>query len=104
MKLNLNAKTMFQNTIYGQAKSHKFHVDKAAAALEAKSNKKGFLDKKPMVGKKGKMAISVKNQKKPFMGGKALATKKLAAGMKPAEQKPSKKKRSLLHKTNLFIP
>lgn len=103
LKLNLNVKIMFQNIIYGQVKSYKFYVDKVVVVFEVKLNKKGFLDKKFMVGKKGKMVISVKNQKKFFMGGKVLVIKKLVVGMKLVEQKFSKKKRSLLYKINLFI-
>ena len=71
LKLNPYAKTMCRNTILRQAKKHKIHMDKAAAALEAKSDQKGVQGKKPVVGQK------------------ATGTKKPAAEKKPAEKKPS---------------
>jgi len=67
-------------------------MDKAAAALEAKSDEKGVPSKKPVVGKKGKKATGVKKQKKPVVGKKAAATKKPAADKKPAEKKPTAEK------------
>ncbi|CAD7687797.1 unnamed protein product [Nyctereutes procyonoides] len=79
LKLNPYAKTMLRNTILPQAKNHKLRMDKAAAALEAKSEEKGVPGKKPMVGKKGKKAV----------GKKAATTKKPAADKKPAEKKPT---------------
>ncbi|KAK1339788.1 hypothetical protein QTO34_018345 [Cnephaeus nilssonii] len=51
LKLNPYAKTMSWNTILHQAKNHKLRVDKAAAALEAKSDEKRVPGKKPVVGK-----------------------------------------------------
>nr|KAF6388673.1 ribosomal protein L4 [Myotis myotis] len=54
LKLNPYAKTMRRNTILRHAKNHKLRVDRAAAALEAKSDEKGVPGKKPVVGKKGK--------------------------------------------------
>lgn len=90
------AKTMCQNTIPCQAKSHKFWMDKVAAASEAKSDEKGVPGKKPVKGKKGKEAVSVKGvkkQKKPFAeknkSKNAAATKKPAAAKKSAEEKPT---------------
>ena len=71
LKLNPYAKTMCRNTILRQAKKHKIHMNKAAAALEAKSDQKGVQGKKPVVGQK------------------ATGTKKPAAEKKPAEKKPS---------------
>ena len=52
LKLNPYAKTMRRNTILRQAKNHKIRMDKAAAALEAKSDQKGVQGKKPVVGNK----------------------------------------------------
>ena len=52
LKLNPYAKTMCRNTILRQAKKHKIHMNKAAAALEAKSDEKGIQGKKPVVGNK----------------------------------------------------
>ncbi|CAD7671191.1 unnamed protein product [Nyctereutes procyonoides] len=72
LKLNPYAKTMCGNTILCQAKNHKLRMDKAAVALEAKSNEKGVPGKKPMVGKKGKKAVGVKKPKKPLVGKKRL--------------------------------
>jgi len=92
LKLNPYAKTMRRNTILRQAKNHKLRMDKAAAALEAKSDEKGVPSKKPVVGKKGKKATGVKKQKKPVVGKKAAATKKPAADKKPAEKKPTAEK------------
>ena len=69
LKLNPYAKTMHQNTILGQAKSHRIWMDRAAAVLDVKSDEKGVQArslwwetktavgdmtlKKPLVGKKG---------------------------------------------------
>uniref|UniRef100_A0A8D1JTK9 Large ribosomal subunit protein uL4 n=1 Tax=Sus scrofa TaxID=9823 RepID=A0A8D1JTK9_PIG len=94
LKLNPYAKTMRRNTILRQARNHKIRMDKAAAALKAKSGEKGVPDKKPVVEKKGKKAIGkkavgVKKQKKPLVGKKAVVTKKPAAEKKPAEKKPT---------------
>ncbi|CAD7668896.1 unnamed protein product [Nyctereutes procyonoides] len=83
------AKTMRGNTILHQAKNHKLRMDKAAAALEAKSDERGVPGKKPMVGKKRKKAVGVKKPKKPLVGKKAAGTKKPAADKKPAEKKPT---------------
>ncbi|KAM7225730.1 hypothetical protein CapIbe_023707 [Capra ibex] len=52
LKLNPYAKTVHRNTILRQAKNHKIRMDKAAAALEAKSDQKGVQGKKPVVGNK----------------------------------------------------
>ncbi|XP_035876578.1 LOW QUALITY PROTEIN: 60S ribosomal protein L4-like [Phyllostomus discolor] len=80
LKLNPYAKTMHQNTILHQAKNHKLQVDRAAAALKAKSDEQGVPGKKPVVGKKGKKVVGVKKQKKPVVEKeKAAATKKPAA-------------------------
>ncbi|KAM7100344.1 large ribosomal subunit protein uL4-like [Molossus nigricans] len=87
-KLNPYAKTMRRNTILRQAKDHTLRVDKAAAALEAKSDEKGAPVKKPVTGKKGKKAVGVK-PKKPLVGKKAAATKKPATEKKPTEKKPT---------------
>ena len=89
LKLNPYAKTMCRNTILRQAKKHKIHMDKAAAALEAKSDEKGIQGKKPVVGNKEKKAVGDKKLKKPVVGQKATGTKKPAAEKKPAEKKPS---------------
>ncbi|CAD7691714.1 unnamed protein product [Nyctereutes procyonoides] len=78
LKLNPYARTMNRNTILCQAKNHKLRMDK-----------KGVPGKKPMVGKKGKKAVSVKKPKKPLVGKKAAATKKPAADKKPAEKNPT---------------
>ena len=48
-------------------------MDKAAATLETKSDEKGVPGKKPMVGKKGKKAVSVKKLKKPLVGKKSCS-------------------------------
>ena len=50
LKLHPYAKTMLWNTILRQAKDHKICMDKAAAALEAKSDQKGVEGKRPVVG------------------------------------------------------
>ena len=123
LKLNPYAKTMRRNTILRQAKNvsnnlgfadtcwvfrkiwfldflpdllqHKIRMDRAAAALEAKSDEKGIPGKKPVVGKKGKEAVLVKKLKKPkkaLVGKKAAVTKKPAAEKKPAKKKPTEKK------------
>ena len=57
LKLNPYSKTMHQNTILWQANNHKIRMDKAAAALEAKSDEKGIQGKKPVVGNKKKKAV-----------------------------------------------
>ncbi|XP_036721775.1 60S ribosomal protein L4-like [Balaenoptera musculus] len=91
LKLNPYAKTMRRNTILRQAKNHKIRMDRAAAALEVKSDEKGIPGKKPAVGKKGKEAVCVrklKKPKKPLVGKKAAVTKKPAAEKKPAKKKP----------------
>ena len=51
-------------------------MDKAAAALEAKSDQKGVQGKKPVVGNKEKKAVGDKKLKKPVVGKKAAGTKK----------------------------
>ncbi|KAI4580071.1 hypothetical protein MJT46_001439 [Ovis ammon polii x Ovis aries] len=91
LKLNLYAyaKTMCGNTILRQAKNHKIRMDKAAAALEAKSDEKGIPGKKPVVGNKEKKAVGDKKLKKPVVGKKAAGTKKPAAEKKPTEKKPT---------------
>ena len=73
LKLNPYAKTMHQNTSLCQAKNHKLWVDRAAAALEAKSDEKGIPGKKSVVGKKEKKATGVKKQKKPLVGKKGCS-------------------------------
>ncbi|KAJ8790961.1 hypothetical protein J1605_021055 [Eschrichtius robustus] len=95
LKLNPYAKTMRRNTILRQAKNHKIRMDRAAAALEAKSDEKGIPGKMPVVGKKGKEAVCVRKLKKPkksLVGKKAAVTKKPAAEKKPAKKKPTEKK------------
>nr|XP_012638022.1 60S ribosomal protein L4-like [Microcebus murinus] len=93
LKLNPYAKTMRRNTILRQARNHKLRVDKAPAAVRAKSDEKGVAGKKPVVVKKGKKLVGVKKQKKPLVGKKAASTKKPAAEKKPtAEKKPAEKK------------
>ncbi|KAB0402264.1 hypothetical protein E2I00_012227 [Balaenoptera physalus] len=62
-------------------------MDKAAAALAAKSDEEGVPVKKPLVEKKGKKAAGVK--KKTFVGKKAAVTKKTPAEKKPTEKKPT---------------
>ncbi|KAF4014265.1 hypothetical protein G4228_006691 [Cervus hanglu yarkandensis] len=89
LKLNPYAKTMHRNTILQQAKNHKIHMDKAAAALEAKSDQKGAEGKKPVVGNKEKKAVGDKKLKKPAVGKKAAGTKKPAAEKEPTEKKPT---------------
>ncbi|MXQ89159.1 hypothetical protein E5288_WYG015124 [Bos mutus] len=79
LKLNPYPKTMCRNTILQQAKNHKILMDKAAAALEAKSDEKGIQGKKPVVGNKKKKAVGDKKLKKPVVGKKAAGTKKPAA-------------------------
>ncbi|XDC88152.1 hypothetical protein R6Z07F_019325 [Ovis aries] len=71
------------------AKNHKISMDKAAAALEAKSDQKGVQGKKPVVGNKEKKAVGDKKLKKPVVGKKAAGTKKPAAEKKPTEKKPT---------------
>ena len=88
LTLNPYAKTMRPNTILLQAKNHKIRMDKAAAALEAKSDQKGVQGKKPVVGNKEKKAVGDKKLKKPVVGKKAAGTKKPAAEKKPTEKKP----------------
>ena len=89
LKLNPYTKTMHQNTILQQAKNHKIHMDKAAAALEAKSDQKGVEGKKPVVGNKEKKAVGDKKLKKPAVGKKAAGTEKPAAEKEPPEKKPT---------------
>ncbi|XDA75504.1 hypothetical protein R6Z07F_005667 [Ovis aries] len=89
LKLNPYAKTMRRNTILRQARNHKIRMDKAAAALEAKSDQKGVQGKKPVVGNKEKKAVGDKKLKKPVVGKKAAGTKKPAAEKKPTEKKPT---------------
>ena len=121
LKLNPYAKTMRRNTILRQARNvsdnlgfcrynkslercdfldflpnllqHKLRVDRAAAALKAKSDEKGVPGKKPVVGKKGKKVVGVKKQKKPVVGKKAAATKKPAAEKKPSEKPTTEEKK-----------
>ena len=88
LKLNPYAKTIHWNTILQQAKNHKIRVDKAAAALEAKSDQKGVQGKKPVVGNKEKKAVGHKKLKKPVVGKKPAGTKKPAAEKNPTEKKP----------------
>uniref|UniRef100_A0A452F6Q5 Large ribosomal subunit protein uL4 C-terminal domain-containing protein n=1 Tax=Capra hircus TaxID=9925 RepID=A0A452F6Q5_CAPHI len=76
LTLNPYAKTMRPNTILLQAKNHKIRMDKAAAALEAKSDQKGVQGKKPVVGNKEKKAVGDKKLKKPVVGKKAKPTEK----------------------------
>ncbi|KAB0377095.1 hypothetical protein FD755_011539, partial [Muntiacus reevesi] len=89
LKLNPHTKTLCRNTILQRAKNHKICMDKAAAALEAKSDQKGVQGKKPVVGNKEKKAVGVKKLKKPVVGKKAAGTTKPAAEKKPTEKKPT---------------
>ncbi|CAM9280683.1 unnamed protein product [Rangifer tarandus platyrhynchus] len=89
LKLNPYAKTMRRNTILRQATNHKIHMDKAAAALEAKSDQKGVEGKKPVVGNKEKKDVGDKKLKKPVVEKKAAGTKKPAAEKKATEKKPT---------------
>ena len=89
MKLNPYTKTRHRNTILQQAKNHKIRMDKAAAALEAKSDQKGVEGKEPVVGNKEKKAVGDKKLKKPAVGKKAAGTKKPAAEKEPTEKKPT---------------
>ncbi|TKC46244.1 hypothetical protein EI555_017789 [Monodon monoceros] len=95
LKLNPYAKTTHRNTILRQAKNHKIQMDRAAAAIETKSDEKGIPGKEPVVGKKGKKAVCVKKlkkRKKALVGKKSPVTKKQAAEKKPAKKKPAEKK------------
>uniref|UniRef100_A0A8C9BRT5 Large ribosomal subunit protein uL4 n=1 Tax=Phocoena sinus TaxID=42100 RepID=A0A8C9BRT5_PHOSS len=56
LKLNPYAKTTRRNTRLRQARNHKIRVERAVAALEARSDEKGIPGKKPVMGKKGKEA------------------------------------------------
>ncbi|XP_062069153.1 large ribosomal subunit protein uL4-like [Lepus europaeus] len=94
LKLNPYAKTMRRNTILRQARNHKLRVERAAAALAAKSDpKEAPAKKKPVVGKKVKKprAVGIKQKKKPVVGRKATAAKKPAADRKagPEDKKPA---------------
>ena len=89
LKLNPYAKTMRRNTILRQARNHKIRMDKAAAAVEAKSDQKGVQGKKPVVGNKEKKAVGNKKLKKPVVGKNAAGTKKPAAEKKPTGKKPT---------------
>ena len=66
-----------------------------AAALEAKLDEKGVPGMKPVVGKKGKKAVGLK-QKMPLVCKKAAVTKTPAAEKKP--RKETQHRRSLRHK------
>ena len=68
LKLSPYAKTTCRNTILRQAKNHKIRMDKAAAALEAKSDQKRVQGKKPVAGNKEKKAVGDKKLKKPVVG------------------------------------
>uniref|UniRef100_A0A8C6F7H7 Large ribosomal subunit protein uL4 n=1 Tax=Monodon monoceros TaxID=40151 RepID=A0A8C6F7H7_MONMO len=83
LKLNPYAKTMRRNTSLRQARNHKIRMDRAVAALEAKSDEKGIPGKKPVMGKKGKEAVCVKKLKKPKKPKKPLVGKKAAVTKKP---------------------
>uniref|UniRef100_A0A5F9CVL3 Large ribosomal subunit protein uL4 C-terminal domain-containing protein n=1 Tax=Oryctolagus cuniculus TaxID=9986 RepID=A0A5F9CVL3_RABIT len=90
LKLNPYAKTMRRNTILRQARNHKLRVERAAAALAAKSDpKEAPAKKKPVVGKKVKKprAVGMKQKKKPVVGRKATAAKKPAADKKAADKR-----------------
>ncbi|XP_022350943.1 60S ribosomal protein L4-like [Enhydra lutris kenyoni] len=85
------SKTLCLNTILRQAKNHKLWMDKAAETIEAKSDEKGVLGKKPVVGKKGKMAVGVKKQKKPVVGEKAAARRNQQLTRSLQKRNPVKK-------------
>ena len=96
LKLNPYLKTMCRNTILLQAKNHKILMDKAAAALEAKSDEKGIQGKKPVVGNKKKKAVDDKKLKKPVMGKKEKRNQQHKRS--PQQRNPPQRKRRLLHK------
>ena len=87
MKLNPYAKTMHQNTILGQGKSHKIQMDRAAAALEVKSDEKGVQARS--LWWETKTAVGDKMLKKPLVGKKATRAKKPVAEKKSTEKKPT---------------
>ena len=72
-------------------------MDKAAAALEAKSDKKGVPGKKPRIGKRGKKAVGIK-WKKPLVGKKKLQIPRKQKMRSLQKRNPPQKTRSLLHK------
>lgn len=82
-------------------------VDKAAAALEAKSDDMGS-NEKPRVEKKGKKTIGIMKQKKHLVGGgggEAATTKKPEAEKKPTEKKTYHRREEACGiELNLFIP
>ena len=87
LKLNPYAKTMHQNTILGQAKSHKIQMDRAAAALQVKSDEKGVRARS--LWWETKTAVGDKMSKKPLVGKKATRAKKPVAEEKSTEKKPT---------------
>ena len=97
LKLNPYAKTMRRSTILRQAKNHKICMDKAAAALEAKSDQKGVEGKRPVAGNKEKKAVDDK-LKKPVVGKKAQGPRNQQLRRSPQKRNPPQRKRSLLHK------
>ena len=94
LKLNPYAKSTHWNTILGPAKNHKIHMDKAAAAQEAKSDEKGIQGKKPVVGNKERKAAGDKKLKKLAVGKKAAGTTKPAAEKNPTEKKPTSEEKT----------
>ena len=98
LKLNPYAKTMRWNTILRQTKNHKIRTDKAAAALEAKSDQKGVQGKKPVVGNKEKKAVGDKKLKKPVVGKKLQGPRNQQLRRSPQKRNPPQRKRRLLHK------
>ena len=72
-----------------QLTSHQIQMDRAAVALEAKSDEKWVPDKKSVVGTKGKKAVGIKKLTKSLVGKKikAAVIKKSAAEKKSTEKK-----------------
>ena len=57
---------MSRNTTLCQDKNHQIQMDRAAIALEAKSDEKRVPDRKPVVETKGKKADGIKKLTKSF--------------------------------------
>ena len=66
-KLSPYAKILSWNTILCQDKNQQIQMDRAAVALEAKSDEKWVPDKKPVVVTKGKKAVGIKKLTKPLV-------------------------------------
>ena len=98
LKLNPYTKTRHRNTILQQAKNHKIRMDKAAAALEAKSDQKGVEGKRPVAGNKEKKAVGDKKLKKPAVGKRLQGPRNQQLKSNPQKRNPPQRKRRLLHK------